>query len=235
MSIRARSADPYRDFDVIDARAPRFNQAAVGIGALLAVLTGWWGFVALLALQLAVGLRFGRRYCLPCRFYFDVVQPRVGEGPIEDSRPPRFANQVGVTVLAASTLAYVAGLPLLGAGLAGLVATLALLAASTGFCLGCEIYRLGARITGVRGGQLRRIDLADIGVTDATPGLVVSFGHPLCSDCHALETEIKASGRPLVSIDVRKERGLARKYGIAVVPTAVTLAADGNVIGRLAG
>ena len=89
--------------------------------------------------------------------------------------------------------------------------------------------------SGVRGGQLRRIDLADIGVTDATPGLVVSFGHPLCSDCHALETEIKASGRPLVSIDVRKERGLARKYGIAVVPTAVTLAADGNVIGRLAG
>jgi len=39
---RPRSADPYRDTEVIDSRAPRFNQAFIGTLALVAVLTGWW-------------------------------------------------------------------------------------------------------------------------------------------------------------------------------------------------
>ena len=99
MSRHTRSADPYRDLDVIDARAPRFNQAVIGTGSLLAVVTGWWPILAVLAVQLGVGLRFGRRYCLPCVAYFEIVQPRIGEGEIEDSRPPRFANLIGFVVL----------------------------------------------------------------------------------------------------------------------------------------
>jgi len=51
-------------------------------------------------------LRFGRRFCLACVLYFEVIQPRIGEGPIEDSRPPRFANLVGAIFLTASTVAY---------------------------------------------------------------------------------------------------------------------------------
>src|SRR5256885_13952731 len=95
MSI-VRTADPWRDTDVIDARAPRTNQAIVGTLSLVALATGWWPILGLLAAQLAIGLRFGRRYCLPCLLYFEVLQPRLGEGPIEDSRPPRFANMAGV-------------------------------------------------------------------------------------------------------------------------------------------
>ena len=83
-----RRADPYRDTEVIDERAPRVNQAVVGTVALVAVLTGWWLLLALLALQLALGLTLGRRWCLACVFYFEVLQPRLGEGPLEDSRPP---------------------------------------------------------------------------------------------------------------------------------------------------
>src|SRR5919197_774460 len=101
--MKQRIADPYRDLDVIDARAPRFNQAVIGSLSLVAVLTGWWPILALLALQLAVGLRFGRRYCLPCLAYFELVQPRFGEGPLEDARAPRFANMVGVAVLGSAT------------------------------------------------------------------------------------------------------------------------------------
>ena len=96
-----RRADPYRDVQVIDARAPRTNQAVVGVVASLAVLTGWWLLLALLALQLALGLTLGRRWCLACVFYFEVLQPRLGEGPLEDSRPPRFANMVGLAFLGA--------------------------------------------------------------------------------------------------------------------------------------
>jgi len=143
-----RVADPYRDLDVIDSRGPRFNQAVVGTLSLVAVLTGAWWLLALLALQLAVGLTLGRRWCLPCLFYFEVIQPRFGEGPLEDSRPPRFANMVGVAVLAAATATYAAGFTAVGAGLGGLVAALALLAASTGICAGCEAYKLGCLLRG---------------------------------------------------------------------------------------
>ena len=96
-----RRADPYRDTEVIDERAPRVNQAVVGTVALVAVVTGWWLLPVLLALQLALGLTLGRRWCLACVFYFEVLQPRLGEGPLEDSRPPRFANMVGLGFLGA--------------------------------------------------------------------------------------------------------------------------------------
>ena len=145
-----RLADPYRDLTVIDSRGPRTNQAVVGLLSLLAVLTGWWWLLALLALQLAIGLTFGRRFCLPCLAYFELVQPLFGEGRLEDARPPRFANLVGATVLTAASLAYGLGFGTAGAALGVLVAALALLASATGFCAGCEAYKLGYLLTGRR-------------------------------------------------------------------------------------
>jgi hypothetical protein len=145
-----RAAHPYDDTSVIDAHAPRFNQAVIGLGALLAVIVGPWWLLALLAAQLVVGLTFGRRFCLPCLAYFELVQPRIGEGPLEDARPPRFANAVGVVFLTAATLAFLAGLDILGTVLGVLVAALALLAAATGFCAGCEAYKLGYLLLGRR-------------------------------------------------------------------------------------
>lgn len=146
--MKSRVADPYRDLDVIDSRGPRTNQAVIGLVALLALATGWWWLLALLALQLAVGLRFGRRYCLPCLLWFEVLQPRFGEGPLEDARPPRFANGVGLVVLGSAALAYAAGLTALGFALGALVAAFALLSAVTGFCTGCEAYKLGCLVRG---------------------------------------------------------------------------------------
>jgi hypothetical protein len=143
-----RLADPYRDLAVIDSRAPRFNQAVIGVLSLVAVVTGWWWLLALLALQLAVGLTLGRRWCLPCLAYFELVQPRFGEGRLEDSRPPRAANVVGLAVLTAASIAYGLGWDTAGAALGLLVAGLALLAAATGFCTGCEAYKLFCRLTG---------------------------------------------------------------------------------------
>src|SRR5207302_6204561 len=141
-------ADPYRDLDVIDSRAPRFNQSTIGILSALAIGTGWSWLLGILAAQLVVGLVFGRRFCIPCVAYFELIQPRFGEGPLEDSRPPRAANVVGLFVLGAASVAYAAGLHTLGAGLGLLVAALALLAAVTGFCTGCEAYKLGCLLRG---------------------------------------------------------------------------------------
>ena len=143
-----RLADPYRDLDVIDSRAPRFNQATIGTLAALSVATGWWWLLAVLAAQLWIGLSLGRRFCIPCLAYFQLVQPRFGEGPLEDSRPPRFANLVGAVFLSAAAGFYAAQIDVVGAVLGGLVAGLALLAAATGFCTGCEAYKLGRRLLG---------------------------------------------------------------------------------------
>jgi hypothetical protein len=143
-----RSADPYRDTTVIDARAPRTNQAITGLLALVAVTVGPWWLLALLAIQLAVGLTLGRRYCLPCLLYFEVIQPHLGEGTLEDARPPRFANVVGCGFLTAASIAYLVGEATAGVVLGGIVAALALLAAVTGFCAGCSAYKLGYVLTG---------------------------------------------------------------------------------------
>jgi hypothetical protein len=144
----SRAADPYLDTTVIDARAPRVNQAVIGLLAFVAVTVGPWWLLAVLAPQLALGLTLGRRWCVACVFYFEVLQPRFGEGPLEDARPPRFANMVGLAFLTAASLAYAAGIEPLGATLGGLVAPLALLAAATGFCAGCTAFKLGYRLTG---------------------------------------------------------------------------------------
>jgi len=38
--VTTRTVDPYRDLDVIDSRAPRFNQAVIGVLSVLAIATG---------------------------------------------------------------------------------------------------------------------------------------------------------------------------------------------------
>jgi hypothetical protein len=227
-------ADPYCDLDVVDARAPRTVQATVGTLSAVAVITGFWPLLGLLAAQLAIGLRFGRQYCLPCLAYYELIQPRFGEGPIEDSRPPRFANMVGVAVLSAATVAYALGLTAVGIALGALVTGLALLAATTGLCVGCELYKLGARLRGIHTRHLDRLELTDLGSVPAGE-LVVAFSHPLCTGCRDLIQELEADGTPHLTVDVRARPDLARKYGIAVVPTALTVLPDGTVTARLTG
>jgi hypothetical protein len=229
--MKDRAAHPYHDTDVIDSRAPRANQAVIGTLALGAVLTGQEWLMGLLALQLAIGLTLGRRWCLPCLLYFEVIQPRLGEGPIEDARPPRFANMVGVAFLGSATLAFLLDAETVGWTLTLVVAALALLSAVTGFCMGCEMYRLTARLRGISPRHVGRVDPADFGLRGDR---VLEFTHPLCSDCRSWEERLRAEGRAPVLVDVSERPELARKYGVAIVPTVVAVASDGTVLERLA-
>ena len=228
-----RTADPWRDTDVIDERAPRFNQAFVGIVALLGAIFGWPLAWALMGAQLLIGLTLGRRFCLTCVAYFVLVQPRFGEGPLEDSRPPRLANKMGTVFLGSAALDWWLGAPGLGTALAVLVAALALLAASTGFCAGCELYRLTARLRGISPRHHPQMDTADLEGMDGLPAYV-EFTHPLCSECHDWERRLTSEPEPLLTLDVSERPDLARKYGVAVVPTVLKVAPDGAVLERLA-
>jgi hypothetical protein len=148
MVMQGRTRDPYRETDVIDSRGPRTNQAAIGVLSLAAFVFDLKWLVALLALQLLIGLTAGRRFCLPCLLWFELLQPRFGEGRIEDARPPRFANMLGLTFLSGATVLFLAGAATAGWVLTLIVAALALFAATSGICVGCEMYLWLARLRG---------------------------------------------------------------------------------------
>ena len=229
-----RTADPWRDTEVIDQHAARFGQGTTGVVALLGLVFGWPLAWALMSAQLLIGLTLGRRWCIPCVAYFTLVQPRFGEGPLEDSRPPRLANMMGTAFLGSAAALWWLGAPTAGTVIAGVVAFLALLSASTGFCAGCEIYRLTAKLRGVRPAHHDRIEPADLPGLDGAARTHVEFTHPLCSECHDWERRLLAEDEPLLKIDVRDQPDLARKYGNAIVPTVVAGAPAGEVLERLA-
>ena len=219
---------------MIDSRAPRFAQATTGVVALLGAVFGWPLAWAIMAVQILMGLTLGRRWCLPCLAYFTLVQPRFGEGALEDSRPPRLANRIGVAFLGAAAVSWWLGAEALGTVLGSIVAFLALLAASTGFCAGCELYRVTAKLRGISSARHDRLDPADLpGLDGASLGLV-EFTHPLCAECREWERRLSARAEPFVKVDVRDRPDLARKYGIAIVPTVVAVGPGGEVVERLA-
>jgi hypothetical protein len=135
----------------IDSRGPRFNQAMIAALLLGGFLLDWEPVVPAAAAILALGAALGPRFGPFLALYAHVIRPRLGPPTeLEDPRPPRFAATLGVAVLAGSTVAFLAGAPVAGWALALLVAFLAGLAASTGICVGCEIYLFLARRRGVR-------------------------------------------------------------------------------------
>jgi hypothetical protein len=135
----------------IDPRGPRFNQAVLATALLAGFLADVRVVVPLFAFVLVLGAALGPRYGPFLRLYADVIKPRLRPpAELEDPRPPRFAAAVGVLFLASATVAFVAGAPGVGWALALVVAALAGLAATTGLCVGCEVYLLLARRRGLR-------------------------------------------------------------------------------------
>ncbi len=130
----------------IDPRGPRFNQAVLATALLGGFLVDWRPVVPIFALVLLAGAAFGPRYGPFLLLYAKVIRPRLAPPKeLEDPRPPRFSAALGVVVLSAASLAFLAGQSALGWGLALIVAALAALSALTGICVGCEIYLLLAR------------------------------------------------------------------------------------------
>ena len=130
---------------MIDPRGPRFAAAVTTVVLAVALLTGsaW-----VLAFQVAV---FALTWATPVapygQLYRSLVRPRLGPpAELEDARPPRFAQLVGLLVTGTGLVLGLAGVPWAvetGAGL-GLVA--AFLNAAFGLCLGCELYLVGRRL-----------------------------------------------------------------------------------------
>ena len=136
---------------LIDPRGPRFGAAiSSALLAAIVLLGARPAGLALLALAVglfAIGSMRGAQGTPQGIAFRRWVQPRLGRPEhLEDARPPRFAQAVGLVVTATGL-----ALGLLGVGPAVTIAAgVALVAAfhnaALGFCLGCEIYLLIRRL-----------------------------------------------------------------------------------------
>jgi len=135
----------------IDPRGPQFSAMLTSVVLALSLLTSSSPVgVALLAVQAVL---FGAAVLLgvqrtPAAWLFRrFVRPRLAEpAHLEDPRPPRFAQGVGLVFALTGLAGYVAGAPVVGAVATGFALVAALLNAAFGLCLGCELYLLVRRV-----------------------------------------------------------------------------------------
>lgn len=126
----------------LDPNVLRFNQICIVVGITLGAILGQWWIVAAVGLVMLVGT-WNSSLAAFKRLYTSVVRPalKIPLNAIQDDpRAHNFAQGVGGVFLAVSTLAFVAGMPILGWALAAMVVALALLNLTTGVCVGCFLY-----------------------------------------------------------------------------------------------
>ena len=127
----------------IDPRAQRLSAALSGGTLVIAYLLGSWLLVAAVGVALAVSAFFGTRW-----FAFSRPWPLVrrwldlGMSELEHELPPRFAQAMGATFLAAGTILLALGVTPLGWLPVAAVVALQMLLATSGFCLGCRLFFL---------------------------------------------------------------------------------------------
>lgn len=143
-SIRPRPVDP---------RGPRFGAAFTTV--VLAVILILGPGVPALALLIVQTIAFGLGSIVGLQaqpyglIYKSLVRPRLSAPrELEDPRPPRFAQTVGLIFALAGLLGLVAALPVLFYVAVGFALIAAVLNSVFNFCLGCELYLLGRRAFG---------------------------------------------------------------------------------------
>jgi len=109
----------------------------------LALLTGSVWLLAVQAVAFALGAGHRSPYGLLFR---RVVRPHLGPpGELEDPRPLRFAQVVGLLFTLTALAGVAAGAPALTVVATAAALAAALLNAAFGICLGCEVYLLARR------------------------------------------------------------------------------------------
>jgi hypothetical protein len=133
----------------IDPRGPRFGASITSVLLLITVFLGldaatvdaaFYLLIAITAL-FAVGAIFGLSKH-PYGFIFKkLVRPRLAPPTeLEDPRPPRFAQAVGLFVASVGILLHLLGVEFGVVYAAGAAFVAAFLNAAFAYCLGCQIY-----------------------------------------------------------------------------------------------
>ena len=146
--------DLARDADgnlLIDVRGPRFSAVITATVLTTALLLRGSVGTALVVWQWAVfatGALAGLAWS-PYGNLFRFLKRRIDLGPppaVEGEAGPRFAQFCGLAVTSIALGALALGAPVLAWSAVGVVLALSLLLATTGLCVGCELYVIGQRL-----------------------------------------------------------------------------------------
>jgi hypothetical protein len=200
--------------------APRFAQGITGLLCLEAILFDTPAAVVVAFALVAVAL-FAPRFSPVGWVFRQVARPA---DHLEPAAPTRFSQVLALVFLGAASALLFTGGQIVGWVIAGMVAALALLSATTGICVGCEIYRLFLARRTSHGDEDPRALMA---LDGQGPWLVVLTA-PGCARCEptARELEAVAGGREVRRVDITRTPG-ATKLPVRSVPAAIAVAADG--------
>ena len=133
----------------IDPRGPRFGAAITSALLLVTVflaldpatLGAAFGVLLIVTASFVIGAFFGNSKH-PYGFIFKkFIRPRLAAPKeLEDPRPPKFAQLVGLLVAGTGVILYLAGVTGALVFAAGAAFIAAFLNAAFAFCLGCQIY-----------------------------------------------------------------------------------------------
>jgi hypothetical protein len=146
---------PQADLSIklIDARGPRFGAilTTLMLAATLLTIPSTISIILLSIQTLVFGL--GSLVGLAAQpygvIYRRFVQPKLGKPTdLEDPRPPRFAQSVGLMFAVVGLFALLTGATTVAFVAVGAALAAAFLNAAFNFCLGCEMYLIGRRILG---------------------------------------------------------------------------------------
>ena len=128
---------------LIDARGPRFGAAITTVFLAAALATNNVWFIVVQALIFAIGAFKGPQFTPYAFIYKTIVKPRLkGEVPVEEVKPPQFAQRVGLLFALVAIAGALFGIDALVIGAVAMALAAAFLNAAFNFCLGCEIYLL---------------------------------------------------------------------------------------------
>ncbi|MGY4645136.1 DUF4395 domain-containing protein [Cellulomonas sp. URHB0016] len=135
----------------IDPRGPRFGAALTAVLLVGVLLLGSspaaTALLAVVAAGFALGVASGVGGTWQGNVFRKVVRPRLAPPTeLEDPRPPRFAQLVGLVVTGAGLVLALVGVPAAVPVAAAVALVAAFLNAVFGLCLGCEMYLLGVRL-----------------------------------------------------------------------------------------
>ena len=135
----------------IDPRGPRFGAALTAVLLVVVLLLGGSTAATVLLAVVAAGFALGAAAGVSAtwqgRLFAALVRPRLAPpAELEDPRPPRFAQTVGLVITGLGVVGALLGAAWAVPVAAAFALVAAFLNAVFGLCLGCEMYLLGARL-----------------------------------------------------------------------------------------